>query len=245
MTSATSHAPQSAADKAKYASALRAADFIQDGMKVGLGTGSTAAWLVRILGARVADGLSITCVPTSTQTRDLAAECGVATTTLDAAGRLDLVIDGADEFDPAMTLIKGGGGALLQEKIVAAAADRMIVITDASKQVAKLGAFALPIEIIRFGAETTRMAVEDILAKEDVAGRSTSWRLQGDDRFVADEGHYILDLHLGEIGDAPGLATRLLALPGVVETGLFIGMASAVVIGAEDGTATVIKGHAG
>ena len=131
---------------------------------------------------------------------------------------------------------------MLQEKIVASAADRMIVITDPSKQVAKLGAFPLPIEVIRFGAETTRAAVEAVLADEDVAGRETSWRLKGEERFVADEGHYILDLHLGAIGDTHGLATRLLALPGVVETGLFIGMASAIVIGAEDGSATVIDG---
>lgn len=240
MTATAIPAPQSSADKAKYASALRAAAFIQSGMKVGLGTGSTAAWLVRILGERVRDGLQITCVPTSSQTRDLAAECGVATTTLDAAGRLDLVIDGADEFDPVKTLIKGGGGALLQEKIVAAAADRMIVITDASKQVSTLGAFPLPIEIVRFGAETTREAVEAVLASENVGGRVTSWRMKDAEKFVADEGHYILDLHLGEIGDAPALAARLLALPGVVETGLFIDMATTIVIGAEDGTATVI-----
>lgn len=240
MTSTTLPAPQGSAEKAKFASAARAAEYVTDGMKIGLGTGSTAAWLVRILGERVRDGLSITCVPTSSRTRDLAAECGVATTTLDNAGHLDLVIDGADEFDPAMTLIKGGGGALLQEKIVAAAADRMIVITDASKQVPMLGSFPLPVEIVRFGAETTRAAVEAVLTSEQVGGRTTSWRMDGDERFVADEGHYILDLHLKEIGDAPGLAARLLALPGVVETGLFIGMATAIVIGHEDGSADVL-----
>lgn len=236
-------APQNSADKAKYAAAARAADFVHDGMKVGLGTGSTAAWLVRILGERVCDGLSITCVPTSTQTRELAAECGVATTTLDQAGRLDLVIDGADEFDPEMTLIKGGGGALLQEKIVAAAADRMIVITDASKRVEKLGAFPLPVEIVRFGAETTRMAVAAVLEAESVAKRETTWRMSGldkDTKFVADEGHFILDLHLDQIDDAAGLAARLLAVPGVVETGLFIDLATAIVIGKEDGSADVI-----
>lgn len=237
----TVSAPDSPADKAKYAAALRAAEFVRDGMKLGLGTGSTAAWLVRILGERVEAGLTLTCVPTSTRTRDLAAECGVETTTLDAAGRLDLVIDGADEFDPAMTLVKGGGGALLQEKIVAAAADRMIVITDASKQVETLGAFPLPVEIVRFGAETTRAAVEQVLAGQNVAGRETSWRMAGDEKFVADEGHFILDLHLGRIEDAKALASRLLALPGVVETGLFIGMASAVVIGREDGSAHVVE----
>ncbi|MGB1213315.1 MAG: ribose-5-phosphate isomerase RpiA [Pikeienuella sp.] len=233
--------PTNAADKAKYAAASRAADYVSDGMKVGLGTGSTAAWLVRILGERVGKGLQITCVPTSTRTRELAEQCGIATTTLDAAGRLDVVIDGADEFDDAMTLIKGGGGALLQEKIVASAADKMVVITDPSKHVATLGRYPLPIEVVRFGAETTRADVERILADEDVGGRETSWRMKDGERFVADEAHFILDLHLQEIADASGLSARLLALPGVVETGLFIGMATSVVIGLEDGSARVIE----
>ena len=232
--------PDTPSERAKYAAAKCAADMIEDGMKVGLGTGSTAAWLVRILGDRVASGLSVTCVPTSTQTRDLAAECGVATTTLDEAGQLDLVIDGADEFDAGRTLIKGGGGALLQEKIVAAAAARMVVITDPSKRVETLGAFPLPVEVIRFGSETTRTAIETLLEGEDVAGRTTSWRMAGDERFVADEGHYILDLHLGRIGDAAGLAARLLALPGVVETGLFLDLATVIVVGHPDGRAEVI-----
>ncbi|MEO0914801.1 MAG: ribose 5-phosphate isomerase A, partial [Pseudomonadota bacterium] len=162
--------------------------------------------------------------------------------TLDKAGWLDLVIDGADEFDPLLSLIKGGGGALLQEKIVATASDRMIVIADPTKEVERLGGYPLPVEVVRFGAEVTKGLIEDRLADMDVAQREVRWRRKDADLFVTDEGHYILDLELGEIRDVDALAQGLLALPGVVETGLFLDIADTVVIGAASGEARLIYG---
>lgn len=231
----------SGADRAKRAAAARALAFVTPGMALGLGTGSTAAWLVRLLGERAqGGGFDGVCVATSSRTAALAQECGLRVAALDDVGRLDLTIDGADEFDPDLTLIKGGGGALLQEKIVAAASARMVVISDASKEVATLGAFPLPVEVARFGWRATQALIEAILAGEDVDGRDVALRMEGDEAYVTDEGHHILDLHLGRIGAAPRLAAALVAAPGVVETGLFIGMADAVVIGREDGGARVI-----
>ncbi|MCH8465986.1 MAG: ribose-5-phosphate isomerase RpiA [Roseinatronobacter sp.] len=224
-------------DRAKYASAHCAADFVQDGMRVGLGTGSTAAWMVRRLGARVQqEGLRIIAVPTSTRTAQLAREVGINVVSLDEARWLDLTIDGADEFDAELTLIKGGGGALLQEKIVATASDQMIVITDAAKEVKTLGAFPLPIEVIPFGWQATRALVEEVLASVDVMGRQSSLRMNGDKPFVTDEGNYILDLALGRIANARQLSLVLNQVPGVVENGLFVDIADIVVIGHADGT---------
>ena len=158
-------------DKAKYVAAKRAVDFVEDGMRVGLGTGSTAAWMVRCLGEMVReDGLKIRGVPTSTRTAELARDVGIEVISLDEAKWLDVTIDGADEFDGDLNLIKGGGGALLQEKIVATASDQMIVITDASKEVEHLGAFPLPIEVIPFGWQTTKSLVEEMLISMDVLG---------------------------------------------------------------------------
>ncbi len=238
--------PLSASEMAKKAAASAALEFVEPGMKLGLGTGSTAAWLVRLLGEKVrAGGFDLFCVPTSSQTRALAAECGVRTGALDDVGRLDLTIDGADEFDPALNLIKGGGGALLQEKIVASASDRMIVISDPSKQVAELGAFPLPVEVVRFGWKTTLAGLADLCAGADVGGRRITRRTKGDEPFVTDEGHYILDLHLQRIGDPASLGLALNRLPGVVENGLFIGLASAVAIGREDGSAEILPAPGG
>ena len=223
-------------DRAKYASAHCAADFVQDGMRVGLGTGSTAAWLVRRLGARVKqEGLRILAVPTSTRTAQLAREVGINVVSLDEARWLDLTIDGADEFDAELTLIKGGG-ALLQEKIVATASDQMIVITDAAKEVKTLGAFPLPIEVIPFGWPATKALVEEVLASMDVMGRQSSLRMNGTQPYVTDEGNYILDLALGRIGNARQLSLVLNQVPGVVENGLFVDIADQVVIGHADGT---------
>jgi ribose 5-phosphate isomerase A len=223
-------------DRAKYAAALCAADFVQDGMRVGLGTGSTAAWLVRRLGARVRhEGLRIIAVPTSTRTAQLAREVGINVVSLDEARWLDLTIDGADEFDAELTLIKGGGGALLQEKIVATASDQMIVITDAAKEVKTLGAFPLPVEVIPFGWQASKALVEEILASMDVMGRQSSLRMNGTSPYVTDEGNYILDLNLGRIGNARQLAMVLNQVPGVVENGLFVDIADQVVIGHADG----------
>ena len=223
-------------DKAKFVAAKRASQFVEDGMRVGLGTGSTAAWLVRCLGEMVRDdGLKIKGVPTSTRTAELAREVGIEVISLDEAKWLDLTIDGADEFDAELNLIKGGGGALLQEKIVATASDQMIVITDASKQVERLGAFPLPIEVIPFGWQTTKMLVEELLGSMDVLGQAASLRMNGDSAFVTDEGNHILDLHLHRIGNARQLAMVLNQVPGVVENGLFIDICDVVVIGHGDG----------
>lgn len=223
-------------ERAKYASAHCAADFVQDGMRVGLGTGSTAAWMVRRLGARVrSEGLRITAVPTSSRTAALAREVGIKVVTLDDAGWLDLTIDGADEFDAELSLIKGGGGALLHEKIVASASDQMIVITDAAKEVKSLGAFALPVEVIRFGWQSTKTQIEKALGTVDVMGRQSSLRMDGDSPYLTDEGNYILDLALGRIGNPRQVALMLNQVPGVVENGLFVDIADRVVIGHADG----------
>jgi ribose 5-phosphate isomerase A len=223
----------SPADLAKFVAAQRAVAFVEDGMRVGLGTGSTAAWMVRCLAARVkAEGLRITGVPTSTQTRDLAQSLGLSVTTLAEAGRLHLTIDGADEVDPAKRLIKGGGGALLQEKIVAAASDRMIVITHPSKRVDQLGAFPLPVEVVRFGWEVTEAKIRALLPG---GAAPVARRMAGDAPFVTDEQHFIIDLELGRIGDPDALGQALNQLPGVVEHGLFLGLCDTVVTGHSDG----------
>lgn len=223
-------------DKAKFASSARAVDFIADGMRVGLGTGSTAAWMVRCLGERVrSEGLTLQAVATSERTADLARAEGIAVVTLAEAGWLDLTIDGADEFDPELNLIKGGGGALLREKIVAAASDRMIVITDAAKDVQKLGAFPLPVEVTPFGWQASRTLIRTLLDGMDVQAREITLRMAGDAAFVTDEGNRILDLHLGAIGDARQLALALNQVPGVVENGLFIDICDVVIIGHSDG----------
>lgn len=223
-------------NRAKVVAARRAVDFIEDGMKVGLGTGSTAAFMVRRLGEVVREeGLRVTAVPTSTRTAELAAELGIPLTTLDEAGWLDVTIDGADEFDGALNLVKGGGGALLREKIVATASDRMIVIADAAKEVGMLGAFDLPVEVIPFGMQATRTLIEEVLAGQDVMGRAITLRMAGERPFVTDEGNHIFDLSLARIGNPGSLALMLNQIPGVVENGLFIDICDTVVIGHADG----------
>ncbi|WP_170464298.1 ribose-5-phosphate isomerase RpiA [Ruegeria arenilitoris] len=223
-------------DKAKFAAACRAADMVENGMRVGLGTGSTAAWMVRRLGERVKqEGLRIKAVPTSTRTAQLARELGIEVVSLDQAGWLDLTIDGADEFDGELNLIKGGGGAHLQEKIVATASDQMIVIADAGKEVETLGAFPLPVEVIPFGWQTTRTLIQEALDTMDVLGNSAALRMNGEAPFVTDEGNHILDLNLQRIGNPRQLALVLNQVPGVVENGLFIDICDKVVIGHGDG----------
>jgi ribose 5-phosphate isomerase A len=227
-------------DTAKFVAAKRACDFVEDGMRVGLGTGSTSAWLVRCLGELVnEDGLRITGVPTSSRTADLARKVGIKVVSLDEAKWLDVTIDGADEFDGELNLIKGGGGALLQEKIVATASDRMIVIADKTKQVETLGAFPLPVEVVPFGWQTTKALVEETLAALDVLGDSTALRMIDDRPYVTDEGNYIIDLHLNRIGNARQLALVINQIPGIVENGLFIDICDVVVIGHGDGRVEV------
>jgi len=227
-------------DKAKFVAAKRATRYVESGMKVGLGTGSTAAWLVRCLGEMVRDdGLRIKGVPTSSRTAQLAREVGIEVISLDEAKWLDLTIDGADEYDSDLNLIKGGGGALLQEKIVATASDQMVVIADISKQVDRLGAFPLPIEVIPFGWQTTKALVEETLIGMDVLGRTTSLRMNGEHPFVTDEGNHIVDLHLNRLGNPRQLSLVLNQIPGVVENGLFLDICDAVVIGFGDGRVEV------
>ncbi|MBP9950941.1 MAG: ribose-5-phosphate isomerase RpiA [Cypionkella sp.] len=233
-------------DKAKFVAAKRAVEFVESGMKVGLGTGSTAAWMVRCLAERMREeGLKVVGVPTSTRTAALAQSLGIPTTSLDDAKWLDLTIDGADEFDPNLALIKGGGAALLQEKIVATASDQMIVIADAAKGVQQLGAFPLPIEVIPFGWQTTKALVEETLVSLDVLNRDVTLRMNGDKPLLTDESNYILDLHLMRIGNPRQMAMVLNQIPGVVENGLFIDICDIVVIGHGDGRVVVRDINAG
>jgi len=225
--------PDTAVEQMKQKAALRALEEVRDGMKLGLGTGSTARYFVDGLGAQVADGLEVVCVPTSEATRAQAESLGVKLAPLDDLKRLDLTVDGADELDDALRLIKGGGGALLREKIVAAASDRMIVIADDSKKVAMLGAFDLPVEVNMFSHGATAAAIADALA---ATGNAGAINLRGgDDPFITDGGHYIYDCALGAINDAEGLAQALLNVPGVVEHGLFLGYATAAILAGTDG----------
>jgi ribose 5-phosphate isomerase A len=228
-------------DSAKRAAAALAIDrFVEPGMRLGLGSGSTAHWMVRLLGERVRAGLDVVGVATSTATADLARESGIRVVELDAVERLDVTLDGADEIDPQLRMIKGGGACLLWEKIVAAASARMVAMVDTTKTVTALGAFPLPIEVVRFGWRSTQRHVAAVLAASDVDRRAIRRREVMGDPLLTDSGHYILDLDLGRIGEPEVLAEGLRRLPGVVETGLFLGIASAMVIGREDGTARLI-----
>ncbi len=226
----------SPAEAAKSAAALKAAAYVKDGMKVGLGTGSTAAWLVKHLGERKrTEGLDIVGVPTSTRTAEQARAEGIPITTLNEAKWLDLTIDGADEYDADLALIKGGGGALLQEKIVATASDRMIVIADETKFVPTLGAFPLPVEVLGFGMHTTQLLLEEMLEGLDVTGTKAVPRMADGALFVTDEGNHILDLHLGRIGNPRQLSLVLNQVPGVVENGLFVDICDICITGHSDG----------
>jgi ribose 5-phosphate isomerase A len=222
-------------DELKRQAAARALEHVRDGMKLGLGTGSTAKHFVELLGERVQGGLRVIGVPTSEATRADAQRCGIPLTTLDDVDRLDLTVDGADEIDPALNLIKGGGGALLREKIVAAASDRMIVIADESKRVAALGRFPLPVEVIPFGLSATRRAMAQAFAECGASGQMVVRKAKDGHVFVTDGGHWIIDAHLGRIPDAPRLAGLLTPIPGVVEHGLFIGLASTAILAGGEG----------
>src|SRR6202790_3937431 len=222
-------------DSQKRAAAARALEFVEPGMRLGLGTGSTARHFVELLAERVRDGLRIVAVPTSESTRRDAERLGVPLASLEATPALDLTVDGADEIGPDLTLIKGGGGALLREKIVAAASARMVVIADASKWVAVLGKFPLPIEVVPFGLGATERAVRAAIAATGNAGALTLRKTQAGLAFVTDGGHFILDAALGRIADPRSLSLALAAIPGVVEHGLFIGLAQTAIIAGPDG----------
>ncbi|MGL5116555.1 MAG: ribose-5-phosphate isomerase RpiA [Beijerinckiaceae bacterium] len=222
-------------EQQKRLAAVKALELVEPGMRLGLGTGSTARHFVELLAERVASGLKIVGVPTSEATRSQAERLGVPLTTLEETTELDLTIDGADEFDPALNLIKGGGAALLREKIVAMASRRMVVIADGSKRVARLGRFPLPVEVNAFGlAVTTRMV------RDACGGVHPQLRMKADgSALVTDGGHLILDLTMGEIEHPAALELALWRVPGVVETGLFIGICERVVLAGEDGVAVL------
>jgi ribose 5-phosphate isomerase A len=223
----------------KRAAAASALALVQPGMRLGLGTGTTARHFVELLGARVRAGLNVSAVPTSEATRLQAQGLGIALTTLDDTPELDLTVDGADEIAPDLTLIKGGGGALLREKVVAAASARMVVIADESKCVATLGRFPLPIEITPFGATVTRRAVEAVAADVGCPAAAPIRTTQNGHAFVTDGGHWLLDAHLQRISDPRRLAARLSAIPGVMAHGLFIGLARTAIIAGAAGVRTV------
>ncbi|MGB3501583.1 MAG: ribose-5-phosphate isomerase RpiA [Mesorhizobium sp.] len=222
----------------KIEAARAALAHVEDGMKLGIGTGSTAEEFVRLLAVRVEAGLTVIGVPTSERTAALCNELGVPLSTLDETPQLDLTIDGADEIDGALTLIKGGGGALLREKIVAAASKRMIVIADESKMVAELGRFPLPIEVNRFGLKATEIAIGEAAASLGLEG-PVRLRMTGGKPFVTDGGHLILDASFGRIPDARALSDKLYAIPGVVEHGLFLGLADIAVVAGPSGIRSV------
>ncbi len=213
---------------------LAVCEYVKSGMRLGIGTGSTAEAFIHALSDRVNDGLDIIGVPTSERTAALCNKLGIKLTTLEETPELDLTIDGADEVDTDLNLIKGGGGALLREKIVAAASKSMYVIADNSKMVNSLGAYGVPIEVNAFGLAATKIAVQKVAKEMDLEGE-LNLRIVDGKIFVTDGGHYILDASFGLIGDARALDQALLAVPGIVQHGLFINMASKVFIAGENG----------
>lgn len=219
----------------KREAARQALGLVEDGMRLGLGTGSTARHFVDLLGERVKAGLKVRCVPTSEATHQQAAGLNIPLMTLDEMPELDLTVDGADEIGSGLTLVKGGGGALLREKIVAAASRSMVVIADESKVVETLGRFPLPIEVNAFGLEATRRAVATAINMAGCAGELNLRKRADGHPFVTDGGHFILDAALGRIPDPEQLADQLVRVPGVVEHGLFIGFASRAFIAGAQG----------
>lgn len=229
-------------DPAKDAAARAAVALVQSGMKLGLGTGSTAKVFVDRLAARVhAEGMDLICASTSKATAEQARGLGLVVEDLNDIGWLDLTIDGADEVDPDLNLIKGGGAAHLREKIVATASDRMVVIADQGKVVDRLGAFKLPVEVIGFGWKTTRARIERALARLDLGGRPVILRERDGQPVITDEGNLILDLDLGAIPDAERLARTLSGIAGVVEHGLFLDICNLAIIGRADGSVVELE----
>lgn len=225
----------------KRNAAMAAMEYVEDGMTLGLGTGSTAKYFVELLAEEVADGLVVRGVPTSEATRRLAEAHGVPLIAVDQVAQIHLTVDGADEADEQGNLIKGGGAALLREKIIANASDHMLVIADASKHVDRLGAFPLPVEVTQFGFTITAKKVFDVLEASGIERPKVQLRMGPENTpLITDGGNFILDCHCKRIPDAEATAARLSAIPGVVEHGLFIGLARTVIIGGEDG-ATIFE----
>jgi len=223
------------ADTWKQQAAERAVALVENGMSLGLGTGSTAARFVDLVGQRVKEGLKVRCVPTSEATRVQAERLGIPLISLDEQPFLDLTVDGADEFDAELRLLKGGGGALLREKIVAAASARMVVVADHSKQVAILGKFPLPVEVVRFGLAATRGMIEVLASDAGCEGEITLRAGKDGQPFLTDGGNHIFDCAFGLIEDPEGLDEALRLIPGVVENGLFLGIADAAIVAGPDG----------
>lgn len=227
------------ADIWKRQAAERALAYVEDGMTLGLGTGSTAAHFVILIGERVRRGMKLTCVPTSEATRLQAEQLGITLSTLDSTPFLDLTIDGADELDGQLRLIKGGGGALLREKIVAMASERMVVIADASKQVPVLGRFPLPVEVVRFGLTATSNMVGVMAAEVGCEGEIVLRVGKDGQPFTTDGGNCILDCAFGQIDEPEALDEALKLVPGVVENGLFLGIADAAIVAGPEGVAVL------
>ncbi len=226
-------------DALKAAAAAEALKLVDPGMRLGLGTGSTAKQFVDLLGARVKAGLDVVCVATSLQTETQAKALGIRVVTLDEEPELDLTVDGADEIDAELRLIKGGGGALLREKIVAAASDRMVVIADTSKKVVTLGRFPLPIEVVKFGLKATTNMIEALAAEVGCKGDIQLRTSKNGTPFVTDNGNFILDCAFGRIAEPDELAEVLSLVPGVVETGLFLGFCDLAFLAGSDGVETL------
>jgi ribose 5-phosphate isomerase A len=224
----------------KIEAARAALGHVEHGMRLGIGSGTTAEAFVKVLAERVEQGLMIIGVPTSERTAALCMQLGVPLSSLDETPELDLTVDGADEIDPELSLIKGGGGALLREKIVGAASSRMVVIADRSKRVDMLGAFPLPIEVNRFGLKATELAIGRAAAALGLTG-ALSLRMRDGSPFLTDGGHLIIDASFGRIPDSRALSRALHAIPGVVEHGLFLGMASAAILAGSDGIETLTR----
>jgi len=225
------------ADQEKEAAARASLRFIKSGQVVGLGTGSTAASFIRLLAEQVKNGLRIRGIPTSVRSRELAESLGIPLTTLDECQEIDVTVDGADEVDPELRLIKGGGGALLREKVVASATKHLVIVADATKQVPRLGKFPLPVEVIRFA--------QALVAKKIAAlGADVRLRLQANGTpYATDESNHIFDCRFDEIADADNLARQLSDMPGIVEHGLFIGMASTVLLAKGDEIVELHRRH--
>ena len=222
----------------KIKAAETALEYVEDGMRLGIGTGSTAREFIALLGEKVANGFNVIGVPTSEATARQCLELGITLNSLDETPELDLTIDGADEIDPALNLIKGGGGALLREKIVASSSKAMIVIADETKVVDYLGAFPLPIEVMPFGLGATRLAIERAASRLNLSG-SLDLRQSGDGPYMTDGGHYIIDASFGRIHDAQALSDALNAIAGVVEHGLFIDIATLAIVASDGGVRTL------
>jgi ribose 5-phosphate isomerase A len=224
-------------DQEKANAAKAAVEYLEEGMIIGLGTGSTAAYVIEEVGRLVSEGLKIFAIPTSEETEKLARKLNIPILTLDAAEQIDLTIDGADEFDPYLQLIKGGGGALLREKIIAYHSEVNIIIADSSKQVQRLGAFKLPVETIPFATSK----IQEVLSE---AGLQPVLRMKEDKPFKTDEGNYILDLDIAHVSNMTALDDELLHIPGVVETGLFLNSTDIVIMGHGNGV-KIFERHSG